>query len=465
MNISTDLERFLLPKSVAIIGASATQGKAGYNFINNLVSSNFAGSIYPVNPREESILGLKTYSSIIDIPGEVDLAVPIVNPSLIPDIVSQCAEKGVKAIMISSPGFADAGAEGERLQTEILTIARERGIRIMGPNTQGIINMDTGLVAISVDPVEELVDGKGVSFICHSGWFYSDWLLQCPLIGLNKMIDLGNMSDVDEVEALEYLGADPQTRVIVLHIEGVRDGRRFLEVAGEVARKKPVIALKVGRSVAGVRAIASHTGSLAGSDAIHDISFQQAGIIRALDMDEVVDFTKLFACLAPLPNGKCVGMVTFTGTGGVLAADACDEFDLSLAHLSKSSMMKLKDVIPSWASVENPLDLGRVIDPEVFARGYPTALEVFAEDQNVNAILVMAMTISAQQELSTFTVLREYAERGVRKPTVVTGLRDDEGLKQLRSLELKGLVTFPTVRRSVRALAKARARHNFLNQL
>ena len=464
MDVVSDLEYFMRPKSLAIIGASATPGKAGYNFISNLLSSNFPGSIYPVNPHTERILGLKAYPQIADIPEAVDLAIPIVQPSLVPDIVRQCAEKKVKAIMVSSPGFADAGEEGEQLETEVLNIAREQGIRIMGPNTQGIMNLDAGLVAVSVVPVGELINGKGVSFVCHSGWFYSDWILRCPLIGLSKMVDLGNMGDVDEVEVLDYLGADPQTRVIVLHIEGIREGQKFMRVASEVTRKKPIIALKVGRSAAGAEAVASHTGSLAGKDEVHDTSFRQLGITRAMDMDEVTDFTKTFACLSPLPTGKRIGMVTFSGTGGVLAADACDEFGLSLAHLSEASVEKVKDIIPAWASVENPIDVGRVVDPEVIGRAYPAVLEAFSEDPNVDAILVMAMTVSTQPELSAYNVLREYAEKGLKKPTVVTGLRDEEGLKELSSLELKGIVTFPTVERAVKALAAAYFRHQFLSR-
>jgi acyl-CoA synthetase (NDP forming) len=278
------------------------------------------------------------------------------------------------------------------------------------------------------------------------------------------MVDLGNMCDVDESEVLDYLGGDPQTRVILLHIEGIREGQRFMGVASEVAQKKPVIALKVGRSATGAEAVVSHTGSLAGKDEVHDASFQQVGIVRAMDLDEVIDFTKTFACLSPLPTGKRIGMITFSGTAGVLAADACEEFGLSLAQLSEASIEKVKDIIPSWASVENPIDVGRVIDPEVIARAYPTVLEAFSEDPNVDAVLVMAMTISTQPEFSNYNVLREYAEKGPKKPTVVTGLGDYEGSKELSSLELKGLVTYPTVRRAVKALAVAYSRHRFLSR-
>jgi acyl-CoA synthetase (NDP forming) len=267
--------------------------------------------------------------------------------------------------------------------------------------------------------------------------------------------------DVNHADFLEYLGDDSETRVIALYIEGIQDGKKFMEVAKRVTKRKPVVALKAGRTEKGADAVASHTGSLAGDDAVYDAAFRQAGITRATDMNELNDFTKVFATLPTLPTGNRVGVVTFSGAAGGLAADACGDFGLELSKFSTATIEKIKEILPSWASFTNPLDLFPVLEVDV-KESYKTALTAFSLDPNIDAVILIALTTSIMAAMNAVDVFYEYAEQGPPKPTVMCGLLDDEWLKKTTSLELKGIPTYPTIERAVKALAAAYSRHRFL---
>lgn len=458
-----ELDHFFRPESIAIIGASSTPGKVGYNFMANLVASSFPHEIYPVNPGFKEIMGIRVYEGIKDVPKTPDLAIIAVSQSLVPSILLRCADKGIKAVIISSAGFGDDGQEGKKLERDIVEIAKKRGMRIIGPNTQGLINPDRKLALISTSPkpLAKIIEGR-VSYICQTAFFYWDWIINNTSLGLSKAVDLGNMCDVNHSEVLDYLGSDPKTQVLSLHIEGLRDGAGFVKTATKVTRQKPVIVLKAGRSVEGARAIASHTGSLAGKDETYDAAFKQAGIIRAADMDELIDLTKTFAYLPALPTGNRVGIITFSGAAGSLAADACAESNLRLAKFSKATINKMSQIFPSWASAKNPMDVFQIVTINAKAV-HSAALESLSTDPNLDAILIVAMTVSTAPEFNPVDVLREYAEKGIRKPTVVCGLRDEEGLKQLVSLESRGLLTYSSIRRAAKALAASYHRYRYLN--
>lgn len=463
MNAS-DLDHFMRPKSIGIVGATTVSGRAGYNLVANLVKSNFAGKIYPVNPHLDEILGMKVYARVKDIPDSVDLVIVATSPQLVPDILLECADKRTKAAIISSAGFADDGEEGKRLQQRLVDIAKEQGIRIIGPNTQGLINAAEKLVLVSTTTATPpIIEGKNVAWVCQTAFFYWDWVLKNAHLGLSKAIDLGNMCDIGHAELLEYLGADPETRVIALHIEGIQDGKRFMEVASEVTLKKPVIALKTGRGQAGAQAIASHTGTLAGRDEIYDASFRRAGVIRARDMTELIDLTRTFACLPSLPSGRRVGVITFSGAAGALAADACEEFGLTLAEFSSTTVGRLKQFLPPWAPARSPVDIFPIIHAD--AQGnYSVALESISTDPNVDAVLVIAMMTPTIPAWNALEVFQEYVESGVKKPTVVCGFRDEEGEKQLLHLETRGLPVYSSVTSAVKALAAAYGRYQYLNK-
>ena len=456
-----DLNSFLCPKSIAIVGASATPGVVGYNFVANLIDGNFPGSIFPVKSGMKEVCGIRAYPDMASVPDDVELAVLATHPSQVPSLIRQCGPKGVKAAIVAAAGFADVGHEGKKLEEAVLDAAKEQGIRIMGPNTQGLINGKSTI--LSVPFRANLQRGSGVSFICQTGFFYWDWISRSSHVGLCKAVDLGNMCDVSHADVLEYLGNDPETRVIAMHIEGIRKGREFLDVAGRVTKRKPVIALKAGRTDKGAGAIASHTGSLVGDDAVYNAAFRQAGITRAIDMNELVDFVRVFACLSSLPKGNRVAVVTFSGAGGSLAADACSEFGLDMATLSESTVQRVRKAFPSWATMGNPIDVLQAVKTDDMRLAYEEALEALSVDQNVDAIVVITVIGNLLHEFDILDILVEHTGTASRKPTVICPLRFDDGFERAAGLDLRGFTVFPTVRRAVKALAVAHARYEHLS--
>jgi len=374
------MKLFLEPKSVALVGISRRTGKGSFNILESLINYGFGGEIYPVNPNAHQILGIKVYPSVNDLPAPVDVAVISTPRSHVLNAIRDCADKGIKAIIINSQGFADADEEGRALQEEIVRIARRNGARILGPNTLGVFN------AFNRFTSNYLVLAKNekapVGVICQTGFFLG--FSNFGLIG--KGVDLGNACDVDFADVLEYLEDDPDIRLIVLHIDGIKKGREFFEMAKRVSTKKPILALKGGRSEQGARAAASHTGSLAGNDSIYDAVFKQAGIIRARGVDELEDLTKAFLNL-PLINGKRVAIVTPTGGVGILASDACKEHNLELAKLSQGTLKRVKDLSPQWTTVGNPVDIWLASMTHGYKKVFKIALEAVLNDGNVDAVL------------------------------------------------------------------------------
>ena len=453
-NQTNALNFFLNPQSVAVIGASAAAGKVGYAIIKNLLDSGFPGRIYPINPQIDEILGMKAYRSICDVPQRVDLAAIGIQPTLVPTVIQECATAGVKAALIMTAGFADAGDAGKRLQQEVVETARQGKVRLMGPNTQGVFNLKANSVTLSVPFPQSFVQDGPIAFVCQSALFPWHFVLKARHLGLSKMIDLGNMCDVSHAEALAYLGADPETKVIVLHIEGTPDGRFLLQTAAQVARQKPTIALKIGKTTAGGRAIASHTGSMTGRDEAYDAAFRQTGILRANDLDELMDMIKTFLCLPPV-HGRRVGIVTTSGAGGAIAADACEEFGLEVVEFSQQTIQKLRDALPDWASINNPVDVWQVLDPLRLMSNFATALAALSSDPHVDAVAIVGHAPSVWPEFNITRILQEHAAKSIAKPVVIWTLGDEDGQRQLLPLERKGLVTYPDIRRAIKALASS----------
>lgn len=460
MNRPNDLSYLLYPRSIAVIGASSTPGRVGYTIISNLLRSHYAGRLYPVNPNIQETMGIKAYPGIDAVPGDVDMVMIAVQPGSVPDIIDACAAKKVKAAIIHSAGFSEVGGEGRELEGEVLRTARRNGIRVVGPNTQGLINTGANLMALSLDfpTVRDLSRGKGIAFICQTGYFYWDWVFRYPELGLAKAVDLGNMCDLSHADFLEDFGNDPQVQLIALQVEGIRNGTRFLKLASHITRTKPIIALKAGRTRSGARAIASHTGSLAGDDAVYNTAFKQAGIVRAYDMDELVDFTRTLAYLSPLPRGNRIAVITFSGAAAALAADACEEYGMEIAPLSQSTVEQIRKILPPWASVGNPIDLFQ--SPEVDQKmAHASTIEALFADPNVDAIMIISLMTEYHEPFDIFDVLMARIEQGLRKPIVISGVRDEKGRKQWSALQKGGITTYSSIRRAIKALAVAHSRH------
>ncbi|MDI6819654.1 MAG: CoA-binding protein [Candidatus Hodarchaeaceae archaeon] len=348
------LSSFFEPSSVAVVGASREPGKLGYEILRNIIEAGFKGKLYPINPKADEILGLKCYPSVKDVQDDIELAVIIVPARFVPSVMTDCAAKGVPAAAIISGGFRESGAPGEELERQTLEIAKRAGIRIIGPNCQGVNSTFVGLCAswplVKVQGPISIVSQSGTIGAALGCWAADEG------IGICKLVALGNKCDVDETELLEYLAEDPRTKVVALYMEGVRDGRRFMETSRAAARRKPVVVLKGGRTAKGAEAVLSHTRSLAGSDVIFDVAFKQAGVIRVLDVEELYDVCKGFAHL-PLPEGDDVVIVTSSGGSGILATDACEELGLNVVELPANVRHSLEDKLPPECILRNPLDL------------------------------------------------------------------------------------------------------------
>ena len=354
MNINK-LAPLFKARSVAFIGASKDPTKWGFLTLKHIIDGGFRGSLYPVNPREPEILGLKVYQGIADLPETPDLAVIIVPPPAVPAVIKECVSKGIRAGIVITAGFAELGGEGAKLQDEIVTIARQGGMALVGPNCNGVMSPWNSQY---VQFPSFFVPPGPVAVIAQSGNVMDSLSLQIQMhgFGCSACIASGNEAVLHCEDYLEYLADDPRTKVILSYIEGFKDGERFLAVAREVSKKKPIVMLKAGKTQAGARAAASHTAALAGSDAVFDAVCRQSGVIRAKSLDEMLNIGLAFL-RQPLPRGRGLGIITAGGGWGVLAADACAELGFDIVQLPEETINELDKILPAWWNRGNPVDL------------------------------------------------------------------------------------------------------------
>ncbi|HVO85681.1 MAG TPA: CoA-binding protein [Candidatus Eisenbacteria bacterium] len=400
------LESFFNPRSVAIVGATKKIDKAGHvifkNFVENKRRGVFKGEIFAVNPNEDSILGFQCYRSIVDIPGELDLVVIVVPASIVPQIMRDAVTKKVKSAVIVSSGFGEIG--NHELENEVLDIAKTGRIRVLGPNCLGVYDSRTGVDMLFLPETKVLTTGDEViatprpipgdiAIVTQSGAFGVSSLdyLTGRQIGVSKFVSFGNKIDVTETEVLDYLAHDRETKVILLYVEDIRHGRDFLKVAKEVTRKKPIVVLKTGRTTAGARAAASHTGALAGSDRIYDAVFEQTGVIRARDMEEFFDMAKALS-LQPPAKGANVGIITDAGGPGIIAVDECELRGLNVKKFSDATVRKFETLkkegkIPKFATNFNPVDVTGSATSEMLE----LATGILFEDSEINGVIMLGL--------------------------------------------------------------------------
>jgi len=446
------MKRFLEPRSVAIIGVSRATGLASFNILENMINAGFSGRVYPVNPNADEILGIKAYPSVLDIADDIDLAVVSTPRTVVPGVVRECAQRGIKAITIVGQGFADGDDEGRVMQDEIVSIARQGGVRILGPNTFGTVNAFNKFSSAFIPMIMKRIP---IGFISQTG-FYFPGLPNFTVAG--KGIDLGNACDIEFADGLEYFEDDPDIRLIFLHIEGIRDGRRFMEVARRVVRKKPILALKTGRGEEGARAAQSHTGTLVGRDEVYDAAFRQCGVVRITELDEFEDLAKAFLNL-PLMTGRGVAVITVTGAVGIMAIDHLEKYGLRLARLSTGTLDRINALAPSWQRMDNPADIwpAAMIAGHPFDEVFATVLDSFAKDENVHAVLLIFAGFFDMPMAELPTTMFEIVD-SARKP-VVYWLYGPEVEPLKAALEKTGRVAvFPTVERALRALSRLSAR-------
>ena len=383
MKPTHELDPLFNPKSIAIIGASNSFGKWGFEMTMAVSGSYGERKVYPVNEIASEVLGLKAYKNVKDVPGPVDLAVITVPPQVVPSVMKDCAEKGVKTAVIASAGLSETGQEGASLESDIVKNARSGGIRLMGPNSMGHFNLDAGF---STTPWLPKIKKGHVSIISQSGnsGVYALQLGSEMGIGFNKYISSGNEADLHAEDFLEYLAQDEGTKVILAYIEGFREGRRFLDLAREITKKKPIVILKAGRTEAGKNAARSHTAAISGSEAIHDAAFKQAGIISVEQIEELIDVAGALL-RQPLPKGRRVGILTGGGGFGVLSSDACEKSGLEMSVLTDTTIKKLNKILPPRWSHGNPVDMAAE-----YMATFP-CLWALMEDENVDALLLSSV--------------------------------------------------------------------------
>ncbi len=382
------------PRSVAVIGATERDGSVGRTIIWNLMSSSFGGVIFPVNPNRSSVLGIKAYPSIAEIPDEVDLAVIVTPAKTVPAIVRDCAAAGVRAAIIISAGFKEIGPEGAALEQEILSIARKGHMRIVGPNCLGVMSPITGLNATFAS---KMAHPGSVGFISQSGALCTailDWSFH-ENVGFSAFVSIGSMLDVGWGDLIYYLGDDPRTKSIVMYMETIGDARSFLSAAREVALTKPIIVIKPGRTAQAAEAAASHTGSLTGSDEVLAAAFRRSGVLRVDRIDDLFNMAEVLA-KQPSPRGPRLSIVTNAGGPGVLATDALITSGGELAPLAEETMQALNELLPPHWSHSNPIDILGDADPERYAE----AIQIAANDPNSDGVLTIltpqAMTSPTQ---------------------------------------------------------------------
>ena len=399
------LNSFFEPDSVAVIGASRTPGKVGHDIVKNLLDAGFVGDIYPVNPKTDEILDLPCYADVTEVPGKVDLGLIVIPAPYVPDVLDQCAEKDIPAVIIITAGFKETGEEGAKLEREVARKCADHGIRCIGPNCLGVISTHQRLNA-TFAPV--MPEPGNIGFFSQSGAMGTA-ILDVAVgegFGLSRFVSYGNKADVDETDIIQALGEDDATDVILGYVESIADGQKFMDVAAQVTRKKPVVVFKSGRTSAGARAASSHTGSLAGSDSAYEAAFKQCGVIRAETVTEFFDYARALSTQPP-PSGNRIAIVTNAGGPGIIATDAVGRSGMEMADLSEETVGLLTEKLPEQASLRNPVDvLG-----DARADRYRDAIRAVCADEGVDAVLTVLTPQTSTEPVKTAQAIGEAADR------------------------------------------------------
>lgn len=441
------LKTFLTPDSVAVIGASRKAGKVGHEVVRNLLRYGYLGKIFPINPGATKILGLKCYPSVLEVGGNVDLGVVAVPAKIVATVAEEAGEKGLRGLIVISAGFREIGSEGLEREKELLRICRKHRMRLLGPNCLGLINTFTPLNASFAS---QMPPKGNIAFMSQSGALCSavlDWAAG-ERVGLSNLISLGNMADMDETSFMQLLVEDPNTKVILVYIEGVKNGQQFMKVAPMVSRKKPVVILKSGTSDAGARAAASHTGSIAGSEVAYTTAFRRCGVLKANSVEELFNLGIAFSS-QPIPQGRNVAILTNAGGPSIVAADVCSRQGLNLAWLSPHTVELLRKELPEEASLFNPVDvLG-----DALADRYGFALKTILADDSVESVMVILSPQAMTQPLETAMQLEGLKSNFPNKPIIAVFMGGQSIRNAVEALMRAGIPNYPQPEKGVATLA------------
>ena len=441
------LETLLYPKAIAVIGASRNPDKVGYAVVANLVNNGFKGPIVPVNLDADEILGLKCYKSLGEYKDPIDLSIIMVGGKYVKDALQSSIKAGAKSVIVITAGFKEVGAAGAKAEQELVEICRAGGVRMVGPNCLGVLNTDHHMNATFAPSVPP--PGK-ISVISQSGALcvaILDWAAEQKL-GLGKVISFGNKADLNEVDFIQTLAEDKETKVIVGYLESIKEGNKFLRIAEQAASIKPVVILKVGITSAGAKAASSHTGSLAGADMAYGAAFKRAGVIRAESFEALFDYATAFA-MQPLPNGERVAVITNAGGPGIMAADAAESSGLKMVSPSKESDAKLRAFMPAAGAFGNPIDVIGDADPDRYVK----AFEVMQDDETIDAIVVVVTPQNMTKPLELAEKLGAASRRGgSKKPMLAVFMGGTEVAAAKEKLMALGIPNYPSPDRAVTAL-------------
>ncbi len=452
----SDLSRFFYPEGVAVFGSMQSRPGTAYGVIKNMLDYGFSGKIYPIHPSSTEVLGLNVYSNIDEIAAHIDLVIVIVPPAAVPEVVQQCAQKGIRAAIVNSEGFAEASEEGSRLQSQLVDISRRNGIRILGPNTLGVLNTGNYLVTTPYSIGYNKPLKGSIGYCSQSGLLtHGTHPVKDRAYPMSKVCDFGNKSDVNEVDLLGYLADDPDTKVICMHLEDIKDGRLFMDTAIMVVPRKPVLVFKPGRNEASARAVASHTGSLAGNDEIYEEAFKQTGIIRLSSWQEFWEIPRVFAS-QPLPKVNRLAIITMTGGAGIILVDEAVRAGLVISEFKAETKSKLAALSPRL--VKNPIDVGPTM---TVAAGNPYSVweevvPVVLADENVDCAV---FAFYADPRLTDiFSRLINFISQ-ISKPVTIFhyGTNLAEIVESARQLDGLGFATYLDPETAVRALGVAAA--------
>ena len=410
----SNLDKIMKPKSVAVIGASTKEHTIGSDIMKRLQEYKFNGNIYPVNPKGGVIEGLQAYTSILEVPGEVDLAIIVVNQKFVLDTIDQCNQKGVKGLVVITAGFKETGKEGAEAEKQLLAKVQEYGMRCVGPNCLGVVNTHPD-VRLDGCFAETLPERGHIAFVSQSGALGGGILniLKDLNLGFAQFISIGNQADVNAETAMEYWENDQDVDQILLYMESIANPSNFRKLASRISKKKPILALKAGRSAAGASAASSHTGSLAGADKAANALLAQSGVIREYSLKNLFSTAKVFAN-CPIPQGNRVAIITNSGGPGIMATDAICENGMQMAPITEETKAKLRSFLPAAASVKNPIDMIASAPIE----HYTQTLETVIADENVDMIMVIYLPFLGLKDIDVAKALMEIKAKNPQKPII-----------------------------------------------
>lgn len=451
--MTKSLDPIFYPKSIAIVGASRRPGSVGHSLLANIIDSRFQGIVYPVNPYAKGILGIKCYPSIMSIPDPVDLAVLMVPAALVPGILEECCRKKIKAVIIISAGFKEIGGKGIELEEKVKDITQKCGILLVGPNCLGVMNTAPESSLNATFGTQMPQEGN-IAFISQSGALcvaVLDYAKESN-IGFSQFISMGNKAGLTENDLLLYLKDAKKTDVILMYLEDLVDGRKFMSIAREITshpkKPKPIIALKAGRTVVGAKAASSHTGSLAGSDQLYDAIFDQCGVLRGETLEEIFDYVKAFSS-QPLPEGKNVAIITNSGGPGILATDSCIRYGMNIVPLSPKTKKVLRAFLPETASLNNPIDL--IADAQ--QEQYAATLNEILKEKNIHSVIII-LTPTAFTHVEKIATAIVHKAKQYKKPVLCCFLGVYDVSKGIEILEENGFPTYRFPESAARVLSE-----------